>query len=67
MQIDGDRIKVGSLFSTKMACMAEGVMAQESRFLNLLQAAERGEIRADGALVIATGDGTTLVFRDGAS
>ena len=62
VDIHGDSIKFGAIFSTKMACMGTGVMEQESRYLNLLQSATRGEIRNDGALVI-TADGGTIVYR----
>jgi heat shock protein HslJ len=62
VEIHGDRIKFGAIFSTKMACMGSGVMEQESRYLKLLQGATRGEVRTDGALVI-TAEGGTLEFR----
>ena len=62
VEINGDRIKFGSLFSTKMACMGGGVMEQEMRYLNLLQGATRGELRSDGALVI-TSSGGVVEFR----
>lgn len=47
-------IKVGPLISTKMACMEEGVMQQESTYLNALQSAERYSIAADGKLTLKT-------------
>jgi heat shock protein HslJ len=50
-------IKVGPLISTKMACQEEGVMAQESAYLNALQSAERYGIGADGKLTITTAVG----------
>ncbi len=62
VEINGDRIKFGALFSTKMACMGGGVMEQESRYLNLLQSVTHGEVRSNGALVLTTGDGQTLIF-----
>ncbi len=62
VEIHGDHIKFGALFSTKMACMGSGVMEQESRYLNSLQDATRGEVRNDGALVI-TAEGGTIVYR----
>jgi heat shock protein HslJ len=52
VEINGDRLSFGSLFSTKMACMGGGVMQQEQRYLNLLQSVTRGEVRNDGALVL---------------
>jgi heat shock protein HslJ len=57
VEIDGDRIKFGALFSTKMACMGGGVMEQEQRYLNALQGVTRGEIRRDGTLVLKSRDG----------
>jgi len=57
VEISGSRIKFGSLFSTKMACMGGGVMEQEMRYLNLLQSVTRGEVRKDGVLVLSGGNG----------
>jgi len=59
------KIKVGPLISTKMACQEEGVMAQESVYLNALQSAEQYGIAADGKLTITTSTGD-LVY-DGAA
>jgi heat shock protein HslJ len=56
-EIEGERITFGALFSTKMACMGNGVMEQEQRYLNMLQSVTRGEIRGDGALVLTGRDG----------
>ena len=62
VEINGDRLKFGSLFSTKMACMGGGIMEQEQRYLNLLQTVTHGEVRSDGALVL-TGSGGEIEFR----
>ena len=62
VEIHGDRIKFGPIFSTKMACMGKGVMEQEQRYLNMLQATTRGEIRANGDLMLHASAGA-LVFR----
>jgi heat shock protein HslJ len=62
VDISGSRVKFGSLFSTKMACMGGGVMEQEQRYLNLLQGATRGEVRPDGALILS-GSGGDIEFR----
>lgn len=62
VEIHGDRVKFGAIFSTKMACLSNGVMEQEQRYLNVLQSATRGEIRGDGVLIIS-GDGGALEFR----
>ena len=59
------RVKIGPLISTKMACQEEGVMAQESVYLNALQSAARYGITADGKLTVTTAAGD-LVF-DGAA
>jgi heat shock protein HslJ len=50
----GGAIKVGPLISTKMACMAAGLMQQESAYLNALQAAERYAVGGGGRLTITT-------------
>lgn len=47
-------IKIGPLISTKMACAEEGLMQQESFYLNTLQSAERYAVGANGALTIST-------------
>jgi heat shock protein HslJ len=39
--LTGDRISFGPLISTKMACAEESLTAQENRFLEALDAAER--------------------------
>ena len=62
VEILDDRITFGSLFSTEMACVANGVMEQEQRYLSLLQGATRGDLSSDGALTITT-PGGTLEFR----
>lgn len=54
-------IHFGSLFSTKMACMANGLMQQESSYLNMLQEATRVE-RRDLALIVG-GEHGTIEFR----
>lgn len=61
--IDGRSVKFGALFSTKMACMARGVMEQERRFLNALQHSVYGQIEGGQRLTITTEDGGTVVFR----
>lgn len=54
-------IKVGSLISTKMACLADGVMQQESAYLTTLAAA-RSYANQNNRLVISTSAGGSLVF-----
>ena len=56
-------MKVGPLISTKMACMANGVMQQESAYLTTLQAAVSYSNGGNGRLVIATAASpTALVY-----
>lgn len=57
------RIKIGTLISTKMACMEEGVMAQESAYLSALGAADRYSFAGDGKLTIGTSAGP-IVYDD---
>ncbi len=57
VEINGERVKFGALFSTKMACMGGGVAEQESRYLSLLQGTLGGKVRGDGALVLVGRDG----------
>jgi heat shock protein HslJ len=55
-QVDGSQIRVGSLFQTKKACLANGLMEQESWFINALENAHEFEI---------TGDQLNIFYRDG--
>jgi heat shock protein HslJ len=56
------KLKVGPLISTKMACMANGVMQQESEFLATLQNATTYAFRSDDSLIVSTPTGGALVF-----
>jgi len=53
-------IKIGPLISTKMACVEDGLMQQESAYLKTLQGAQRYSIGGDGMLTIATNDGAIV-------
>ena len=53
-RIDGERIHFAELFSTKMACVEDARMRQETRFLGALE-------RADGYAI----SGETLTLRAG--
>ncbi|MDZ4866461.1 MAG: META domain-containing protein [Alphaproteobacteria bacterium] len=53
-------IKIGPLISTKMACMEDGLMQQESAYLTALQGADRYAVGADGKLTIATRTGAIV-------
>ena len=45
--LDGERLTFGPMISTKMACLEGNVMAQEARFLAVLDSVERYTIAAD--------------------
>jgi heat shock protein HslJ len=55
-RIEGDKIEVGPLRSTRRACEPE-IMAQEQKFLTLLGAVTAWEIGTDGTLVLRGGGG----------
>lgn len=59
------KLKVGSLGSTKMACMREGVMQQESEYLATLQASESFAFEGNGRLVLSAPGGGSLLFEAG--
>ena len=56
------RMRVGPLGSTLMACEANGVMTQEQRFLELLQAASSYSVIGDQLRLGPSGSTVTLVF-----
>jgi heat shock protein HslJ len=58
---EGTSLAVGQLISTKMACMADGVMQQETNFLGALGQAASYSIAGD-TLTIEAADGASLVF-----
>jgi len=57
----GDRLTLGKMGSTMMAC-APALMEQEGKYLKALETASSYKLTSDGALVIATGQGA-LTFR----
>ena len=57
-----DSISFGPMVSTRMAC-APDLMNLEQSYLSTLEAASSVERRADGTLVLSTGDAKQLVFR----
>lgn len=59
--LEGDRIDVGGLAATEMACMEEGVMESEAAFLAALPDVETWSVR-DAQLVLE-GPETELVFQ----
>jgi heat shock protein HslJ len=56
------RMLVGPLGSTLMACEADGVMTQEQRFLELLQAASSYSVIGDELRLGPSANTVTLVF-----
>jgi len=56
------RMLVGPLGSTLMACEANGVMAQEQRFLELLQESASYSVVGDQLRLGPSASATTLVF-----
>ncbi|TVR95419.1 MAG: META domain-containing protein [Rhodospirillales bacterium] len=59
-EVDGERITLGPLGSTRRACAPE-VMDQESRFLSALEQAATWALDADGCLYLSDADGAVLV------
>jgi heat shock protein HslJ len=65
--IDGDRIAIGRVASTRKACVGAGIMEQERRFLAALAAATNWSVR-NGTLEMRRADGEralTAKVRDG--
>lgn len=60
-EVDGEKLSFGAMFMTEMACLDEGVMDQESAYLELLGQAESYEL-VDGVLTIFAGQQQTLTF-----
>ncbi|MGH6619066.1 MAG: META domain-containing protein [Alphaproteobacteria bacterium] len=58
----GDRLKVGPIHATRMAC-APALMTQEAAFLDILGAAAGFRLRPDGALVLSDPAGRTILAR----
>jgi heat shock protein HslJ len=57
---EGDRIRFSDLFSTKMACIEEERMRQETRFVGALGRADRYAISGD---TLTLSEGGTVVAR----
>lgn len=60
--LTGEALTVSKAAGTMMAC-EPALMAQERLFLDLLQRVRRFDVRPDGALVLQTDDGRTIVAR----
>ena len=54
-------LKIGSIGATKMACMRDGLMQQESEFLNTLQASQNYAVESS-RLTLTSPAGGTLIF-----
>lgn len=61
-QIEGSKITFEQPFSTMMAC-EPALMDQERRYFDLLPQIRAFDIADDGALVLSTEDGRTIVAR----
>src|SRR5688572_4916029 len=57
---DGDRLRFSDLFSTKMACIEEERMRQETRFVGALERADRYSIAGD---TLTLSEGGTAVAK----
>lgn len=60
-EIRNGTLKLGPIGATKMACMRDGLMQQESEYLNTLGAAQN-LFQSDNRLTITTPQGGTLIF-----
>jgi heat shock protein HslJ len=60
-QVNGDKIEIGMLMSTLMACVDPAMMEQETIFMGVLGNAQSFDI-VDGQLQISGSDGETLTF-----
>lgn len=59
-EVDGDRIRFVELISTKMACVEEERMRQETRFVGALERADRYSITGD---TLTLSEGGTVVAK----
>jgi heat shock protein HslJ len=59
-EADGERIRFSDLFSTKMACVEEERMRQETRFVRVLERADRYSISGD---TLTLSEGGTVVAK----
>ncbi len=59
-QLNGDKLTIGNAGSTLMACLAPGVMVQETAYLDALQKTASFQIKA-GQLEIADAQGKTIL------
>jgi heat shock protein HslJ len=62
VEISGESIRFGPLAATKMACLDAAANAQETKYLEALQAAERFAFDGPALLVYPRGNGAPLRF-----
>jgi heat shock protein HslJ len=62
VEISGETIRFGPLAATKMACLDPAANAQEKKYLEALQAAERFAFDGPALLVYPRGNGAPLRF-----
>jgi heat shock protein HslJ len=60
-QADGASLRFSQMFSTKMACVEEDRMRQETAFLNALEAVDRYTVSGE-TLVLSAGDRVVAKF-----
>jgi len=60
--LSGTALHFGPMAATKMAC-APALMDREQRYFNALMGVVRYALADDGALMLTTADGKTLLFR----
>ncbi len=62
-ELDGDRLVLGAVATTRRACLDDGVAQQEQRVLAVLRAGTLA-VELDGSrLVLRAGDGPALGYR----
>jgi putative lipoprotein len=59
--VSGNTVRLGPLFSTKMACAEGAAMDQEARYLKALEAAGSFRVEQDGRLVLVDEAGAERV------
>lgn len=63
--LDGENLRIDeNMASTMMACVAEGVMEQESRYLKVLAAMNKIARAEDGTLRLEGADSQSLIYRE---
>jgi putative lipoprotein len=63
VKISGGTLSWGGLAATRMACMEDGLMQQESAYLLLLERTVRFELQSGGGLALFAADGSSIAFQ----